>query len=137
VTSAVSIRRIRLVVGAVVCFLLPAASWLDGSSRFAWAMYSRAIDFRIDVVTFDADGRAQRRNPTALAERASPAAVSFLAGADHWRPGGSLATLRAHAGDLASYACREFGATALEVTIRERTEGRPERTTAEKIRCAP
>jgi hypothetical protein len=100
-------------------------------------MYSRAGEFRVDLVTFDADGRAHARNPTALAGHAAPAMAALLAGSEHWRPGPSVAVLRAHLGDLAAYACRELGASAVEVTLRERPASDEERVTTQRKGCAP
>ena len=70
-------------------------------------MYSRAGEFRIDLVAFDADGRAHSRNPTVLAEHAAPIEASLLAGSEHWRPGPSVATFRTHLDELADHACKE------------------------------
>jgi hypothetical protein len=131
------IRRVRWIVGALVCVVLPAGSWIEGSRFFAWSMYSRAAEFRIDLVTFDADLRARPRNPTALAEHAAPAAGALLAGSDHWRPAPSLAVLRAHLSDLAHYACGDLAATSVEITLHERSAPGAERATTERMGCAP
>jgi hypothetical protein len=130
-------RRIRFLVGAVVCVVLPVLSKLDGSSRFAWSMYARASEFRIDLVALDGDGNAKRRNPTALAEHAATSVASLLAGSDHWRQGPSMATLRAHLDDLAAYACRETGAAAVEVAMHERVVDQSERVTTRRRACSP
>lgn len=129
-------RSLRFVVGALVCFVLPAGSWIDGSGAFAWTMYSRAGEFRIDLVAFDAEGRAHMRNPTLLAEHAAPIEASLLAGSDHWRPGPSVATFRTHLDDLAAYACTELGAAAVEVTLRERVRSGERSTTRRRV-CGP
>jgi hypothetical protein len=131
------IRRARWIVGALVCVVLPAASSIEGSRFFAWSMYSRAAEFRIDLVTFDADRHARPRNPTALAEHAAPAAGALLAGSDHWRPAPSVAVLRAHLSDLAHYACRDLGASSAEVTLHERSAPGAERTATRHTGCAP
>jgi hypothetical protein len=131
------IRRLRWFVGALVCVILPAGSWIEGSRIFAWSMYSRAGEFRIDLVTYDANGRAHARNPTALAAHATPAAAALLAGSEHWRPGPSVAVLRTHLADLAGYACRELGASAVEMTLRERAASGRERTTSQRRECGP
>jgi hypothetical protein len=130
------VRVLRAGIGALVCVLLPAASWLDGSGTFAWAMYSRAGEFCIDLVAFDAAGTPRRRNPTLLAARAGPGASSLLAGSDHWRQGPSMAILRHHLGELAEYACSETGAATVEVTLRERVLSGSERTTTHRRACA-
>jgi hypothetical protein len=103
----------------------------------AWTMYSRAGEFRIDLIAFDAAGRAHLRNPTVLADGAAPEVASLLAGSDHWRQGPSVATLRAHLDDLAAYACRELNAASVELTLRERSGDRRERATTSQRRCAP
>jgi len=131
------IRRLRIVAGALVCFVLPAGSLVQGSGMLAWTMYSRVGEFKVDLVAFDAAGRAHLRNPTVLAERATSGAASLLAGADHWRQGPSVAALRAHLDDLAAYACRELGAASVEITLRERAGGRPERATTRRAVCSP
>jgi hypothetical protein len=131
------IRRLRWIVGALICVALPAGSWIEGSRFFAWSMYSGAAEFRLDLVTFDADGRARPRNPTALAEHAAPAAGALLAGSDHWRPGPSVAVLRGHLSDLGDYACRDLRSSSVEVTLHERSAPRAERVTTQRTRCAP
>ena len=135
--SVALVRRLRFVAGAILCFFLPAGSWAQGSGQFAWTMYSRAGEFRIDLVALDGAGRAHLRNPTALAAGASPGAAMLLAGSDHWRQGPSVAALRAHLDSLADYACRELSAASVEVTLRERGAGRAERTTTCRRPCSP
>jgi hypothetical protein len=130
-------RGLRASIGAIACVLLPAASWLEGSATFAWTMYSRAGEFCIDLLAFDADGRPHRRNPTLLAIHAGPGAASLLAGSDHWRQGPSMHTLRRHLDALAEYACSETRAAAVEVTLRERIVGGPERATTQRRTCEP
>jgi hypothetical protein len=126
---------------------MPAASRLAGSGSFAWTMYSRADEFRIELVTFDASGAAHRRNPTALAAHAAPGVASLLAGSDHFRAGPSMQSMRAHLGDLAEYACREErdsaadpGGTqpfAVELVLHERLYGGDARETRAHRVCAP
>lgn len=135
--SVSRIRCLRFVVGAIACFALPAGSLVQGSGTFAWTMYSRAGQFRIDLVAFDADGRAHLRNPTVLADGATPEAASLLAGSEHWRQGPSLAVLRAHLDDLAAYACRDLGAASVELTLHERRDPGEQRATSSRRRCLP
>jgi hypothetical protein len=131
-------RVLRASIGAIACVLLPAASWLEGSATFAWTMYSRAGEFCIDLLTVDAAGRPNHRNPTLLAHHAEPGAASLLAGSDHWRQGPSMGILRRHLDELAAYACDETGAVLVEVTLRERVVGGgAERATTQRRRCEP
>jgi hypothetical protein len=131
------VRRLRLGVGVMACVFLPGASWIEGSKLFAWSMYSRAGEFRIDLVAFDADGRAHSRNPTVLAEHAAPEAASLLAGSEHWREGPSVAVLRVHLPALVAYACRELGASSVGITLYERTGPDRQRATTERRGCRP
>ncbi|MGO9838540.1 MAG: hypothetical protein ACLP1X_30530 [Polyangiaceae bacterium] len=126
----------RLVVGAVVCFVLPAGSLVRGSGMLAWTMYSRAGEFRIDLVAFDSAGRAHIRNATVLADGATLGAAALLAGSDHWRQGPSVAALRWHLDDLAAYACRDLNATSIEISLHERMGNGPERVTSSHLVCA-
>jgi hypothetical protein len=128
-------RLVRWCVGAVACLVLPAGSRLAGSATFAWTMYSRASEFRIDFITTDAAGRMRTRNPTALAEHALPSAAILLGGSDHWRPGPST-TLRDHLDDVAEHACQETHAAAVELTLHERTPDGAERATTSRRACA-
>lgn len=130
------IRRLRLVVGAIVCFVLPAGSLVQGSGMLAWTMYSHAGEFRIDLVAFDSGGRAHIRNATVLADGATLGAAALLAGSDHWRQGPSVAALRWHLDDLAAYACRELGAASIEISLYERVSHGPERVTTSRLVCA-
>ena len=127
-------RRLRLGIGVLACLGLPAASWLEGSRAFAWTMYSRTGDFRIDLVSIDPSGQRHVRNPTLLADGASPGAAALLAGADHWRPGPSTAVLRDHLPELAAHACTATGAASIELTLHERPGGH-ERTTTTRRPC--
>ncbi len=103
----------------------------------AWTMYSRIAEFRVELVAFDAAGRAHLRNPTILADGASGAVSSLLAGSDHWRQATSLAALRDHLGDLAAYACAELHAASVTLTLHERHGGRSELATTCERQCAP
>jgi hypothetical protein len=129
-------RLARWYIGAIACVVLPAGSRLAGSATFAWTMYARATEFRIDFITTDAAGRRHTRNPTALAEHALPSTAVLLGGSDHWRPGPST-SLRGHLDDLAEHACQETHAAAVELTLHERTPGDPERTATSRLVCAP
>ena len=127
-------RLVRWCVGAIVCVVLPTGSRLAGSATFAWTMYSRATEFRIDLITTDAAGQRRSRNPTALAEHALPGTALLLGGSDHWRPGPST-TLRSHLDDLADHACRETHAAAVELTLHERSPGDAERAATSRRVC--
>ncbi len=134
--SVAGVRRLRSVVGLLVCVVLPAGSRAQGSGIFAWTMYSRTGEFRVDLVAVDAAGRAHIRNPTVLADGASGDIASLLAGSDHWRQAASLAALRDHLDDLAAYACRELHAASVVVTLHERRGSHSEQATTCERRCA-
>lgn len=103
----------------------------------AWTMYSRTGEFRIDLVTFDAAGRAHVRNPTILAGGADPSAAALLAGSDHWRDGPSVYVLRSGLYDFAGYACRETSASSIVITLHERRGSDSELSTRCERRCGP
>jgi hypothetical protein len=136
-SSVSRVRRLRFIVGALACVVLPAGSRLQGTGMLAWTMYSRTGEFRIDLVAFDAAGRAHLRNPTVLAAGASSDVASLLAGSDHWRQAASVAALREHLHDLAGHACRELNAASVVVTLHERRGSHSEvATTCERV-CEP
>lgn len=122
----------HLVVAGIVCIAVPLGSHVEGSRLFAWSMFAAAGDYKLEVTAFDAEGRARAVNPNALAQHAAPSAVRVLGGADHWRSGASLATLRAHLDDLARHACAEEHASEVRVTLFERA---PERATSRRVTC--
>jgi hypothetical protein len=131
-----AMRRAHVAVGALICLVLPIGSWLEGSQAFAWTMFARSGEYRLEVLATDMSGRASVVNPTALAASAAPNARTFLGGADHWRTGSSLYSLRAHLDDLGEHACRETHAAAVDITLRERLrEGDPERATTRHVPC--
>jgi hypothetical protein len=103
----------------------------------AWTMYSRTAEFRVELVAFDAAGRAHLRNPTLLADGASGDVPSLLAGSDHWRQATSIASLRDHLGDLAAHACTELKAASVVITLHERHGGHSEQATTCERQCAP
>jgi hypothetical protein len=131
------VRRFRLAVGALACVVLPLGSRIQGSGLLAWTMYSRTGEFRIELVTFDATGRAHARNPTILAGGADPNTAALLAGSDHWREGVGLYVLRLGLYDFAGYACRETGASSVVVTLHERRGSDSEVSTRCERRCGP
>lgn len=115
-------------IAVVVAFLLPAASWLDGSGLLAFRMYSRAGSYRVHVTNFDENGERIPVAPTAIALLTHGAVRPFLAGADRWStfPRGDF--LADHLSDLATLACRHRSRPArVEVMIeRKRSPGGPE-----------
>jgi hypothetical protein len=135
--SISGVRRFRFAVGALACVLLPAGSRIQGSGMLAWTMYSRTGEFRIDLVTFDATGRAHVRNPTILASGADPNTAALLAGSDHWRQGASVHVIRGGLYDFAGYACRETGASSVVITLHVRRGSDSEQATRCERQCAP
>jgi hypothetical protein len=135
--SVAGVRHLRILVGALVCVVLPLGSRVQGSGMLAWTMYSRIEEFRVDLVAFDGAGRAHLRNPSVLAEGASADVASLLAGSDHWRQAVSVGSLRDHLGDLADYACRELHAASVVVTVHERRGGHYDQATVCERRCTP
>jgi hypothetical protein len=115
--------RSQQVLGILFVLVLPIGSWIEGSRLFAWSMFSSVGTYRIEARAVDADGRVAPINPTALARRGTASTASYLAGADHWRSGGSLAIFRAHLDEVASLACADHPRSAIQLVLREKRSG--------------
>jgi hypothetical protein len=130
-----SIRRIHWAAGFIACIGIPAASWIFDSGLLAWTMYTGAHEYRLDVTALEASGDRRPVNPTALAAGAAPSVVALLGGSDHWRSGFAL-LVRSHLDGIATRACSEGTAEAVEVVMHERSAGHGERVTTRTVRCA-
>ena len=75
-------RRIQLIVGVLVCIVLPGASYLDGTGRLAYTMFAEISEHRVEISIATAHG-AFVLPPTRLARRAGV----FLAGSERFVPG--------------------------------------------------
>jgi hypothetical protein len=129
--------RTHAIVGALVCVVLPVATWLERSVGPAWSMYTSSASYRLHIVAIDESGARRTLAPTSLCPKLTPAAGAPIAGSDHWRHG-ELPRLRASLPAFARLACDLGHATSLTVTLEERT--RPDdaiHTTVATVTCAP
>ncbi len=128
----------RRVAVALICVVLPLSSYVDGSRALCWSMYSRAGTYRVRIEARDADGSSREVPPTRVAESSSEGTSTALAGADHFRGGGSVASLRANLNGLAELVCKtDAVAVSVEVALDERPSDPdlPIRTTVVERSC--
>jgi hypothetical protein len=128
--------RTHAIVGALVCVVLPAATWLDRSIGPAWSMFTSSASYRLRIVAVDASGARRTLAPTALYPKLTPAAGAPIAGSDHWRHG-ELPRLAGSLPAFARLACDLGRPTSLTVTLEERV--RPDdavHTTVATVTCA-
>jgi hypothetical protein len=131
------VTRLHFVVAALVCAVLPAYSWLDGSGWLAWTMFSRSETYRMRVLVTDAQGAAHVVNPNQLAAFVDGETATYLSGTDHWRHAPVGEAFRANQASLAALACRCVpGArtATLDLDIRKTTRDAPKTSTV-GVRC--
>lgn len=131
-------RRLHLVLGTLLCFVVPALSWVDGSGRLAYGMFADVVWYRIELVAQDARGVAFAISPTELALQVRGTGAALFAGADRFHLGVRSHTAHDRLEDIARFAC-EVRADAREVTVtlseRRRPEGAIETRSATRV-CA-
>lgn len=113
--------RVHAFVGAVLFVLLPAGSRLFGDAFFAWTMYSRSSEYRIDIEVHDTSGWRSVA-PTGLADDASPSIGATLIGAESFRRGASLAVFERHLEEFALFVCAERARDRVRVTLHQRDD---------------
>lgn len=127
--------RVHVMVGAVLFILLPAGSRLFGDGFFAWTMYSRSSEYRIDIEVHDASGWRSVA-PTGLADHASAHLGAVLVGAETFHHGASLVVLQDHLEDFAAFVCSERSGDRAVVTLHQRDDAEShEDVTRAEIAC--
>lgn len=114
-----TVPRTHLVLGAIVCVLLPAATWIDRSLGPAWSMFTSAASHRIRIVATDEGGARRTISPTALASRLTPSMAAVIAGSEQWRHG-DLPRLRENLEPFARLACELGAPRSIDVLLEER-----------------
>lgn len=109
-------RRLHYVLGALVCVVLPGASWLDGSGRLAYSMFADVCWYRVEIVAHDQHGAPFAISPTEIGRVASPGAALWLGGADRFHPAVRSRSARAQLNALAEFAC-SVRRDAIDVTV--------------------
>ncbi len=129
-------RPAHALLAALVCVVLPAASWLDGTGSLAWTMFSGSRSYRLEIVAVAADGSRHALAPTALARYAGTEERPLFAAADTWRMM-SYRGIRLRLAEVAALACKLGPAEEVEVTLFTRASlDAPEVTRVERARCA-
>jgi hypothetical protein len=138
-------RRLRLpmtpahtAAGVLLAVVLPATSWLDGSGRFAWTMFSKSETYRLEIDVVDTGGAKRPLSPSALAMRAGPTARAYLGGTEAFRHAPVASTIRRHLSEIGALACAERGAASIEIAlfVRRTLDAEPSETRA-KVTCPP
>ncbi len=126
---------LHVALAVVVCLALPALSWLDGSGRLAYTMFSELEETRVDIVGFDASGRETRIAPTWVASQLKGGAGVFLAGAEHWRTGPVAREPLRQLGAIARRVCALGGHARVRVTVWTRRPSTAETPTLASVTC--
>lgn len=100
------IERRHVVLGAILCVVLPAASWIDGSGSLAWTMFSKSEMYRLQLDLTEPTGNHRLVNPTELARMSTVDLATYLSGSETWRHGPAGRGLARSLGGLAELACR-------------------------------
>ena len=118
-------NRVHAGVGAFLFVLLPAGSRLFGDGFFAWTMYSRSSEYRIDIEVHDASGWRSVA-PTGLADHTSAHVGSVLIGAEAFHHGASLVVLQDHLGEFAAFVCTQRSGDKAVVILHQRDDAQSE-----------
>jgi hypothetical protein len=130
------VRRWEAAVAALVCVVVPGASWLNGSGFLAWTMFSGSRSYRLEIAGLSADGARRALAPTELTRYVGIEEAPYLAAADTWRmmPCRGLYYRLAEVGRL---ACRLRPVEEVEITLStKRTLDAPAESRTERVRCA-
>lgn len=104
-------------LGVLIAVALPASSWLDGSGRFAWTMFSKSESYRLEIEVVDHAGARRALPPGALAMRAGPTARAYLSGTERFRHAPVASTIRRHLSEIGALACAERGVASVEIAL--------------------
>ncbi|MGZ3419416.1 MAG: hypothetical protein ACXWUG_04095 [Polyangiales bacterium] len=126
------LNKVHGILGAIVCIVMPASSWLDGSGRLSYTMFADMHWYRIEAFAFDAEGRSHEISPTQIANATSGTTAAFFAGADRFHFAPVSRTARTHLPAVAKLACTLVSEPRVTVSLleRETVDGPITRTTA-------
>ena len=118
--------RLHAGFAAFVCVILPGASYLDGSGRLAYTMFTEVDEYRVEIVVTTTTGSEVFVAPTSLAPYAGSSAGVFLGGAERFKPGPVHRTPRQMLAPIATLACAHSAAPAkrARVTMIRRDDAR-------------
>lgn len=126
---------LHVTLAVVVCVALPGLSWLDGSGRLAYTMFSELEETRVDIVGVDAAGRETRVAPTWVASLTKGGGGIFLAGAERFRAGPRAREPRRHLDAIARRVCALGDHARVTVTLWTRTPRQAETATTASVTC--
>jgi hypothetical protein len=129
------VNRWQAAVAALVCLIVPGASWLNGSGFLAWTMFSGSRSYRLEIAALSADGSRYALAPSALGRYVGIEEAPYLIASDTWRmmPCRGLYYRLTEVGRL---ACRLRPAEEVEITLlTRRTLDAPAESRIERVRC--
>jgi hypothetical protein len=106
----------------LVCVIVPGWTWLDGTRSLAWTMYCRSATYRLTVLATDADGHRRFVAPNKLAAAAAYDVQNALSGAERFRRGPSLQSLREQLPGLAKLACTVSQASGVKLKLESKAD---------------
>lgn len=128
-------RPAHAAVAALVCLVLPGASWLDGTGSLAWTMYSGSASYRLEINAVSAAGARSPLAPSELARFMGREEAPYLVAADTWRMMSSRG-LRLRLPEVGGLACRLRPADQVEITLfTRRTLDAPVETRTALVPC--
>ena len=114
------LRPLHRFVAFVAVLLIPLASLLLGSGRFAWTMFSQPRPYRLNAFGVDSNGKHHWIAPTALGALLGGEAKRYLAGAEQWRPAPVGDVFAAHLDEFAREACRLGPYTSVTLNLEDK-----------------
>jgi hypothetical protein len=115
-------EKAHVVLGILVCAVVPGVSYLDGSGRLAYRMFAEVRDYRLEVRANDGHGGSRLVPSGELARATGGSTSQFFGGIDHFRRGTVALMPRALLGDIAALACSVTGAATVDVRWEERKD---------------
>jgi hypothetical protein len=129
------VRPAHAALAALVCVIVPAASWLDGTGFLAWTMFSGSRSYRLELAAISSDGSRRALAPTGLVRYVGIEEAPFFAAADTWRTM-PCRGLRLRLAEVGALACRLEPAAEVEITlVTRRTLDSPPESRVERARC--
>ena len=108
-----------MLVGVVVCIVLPLGSKVFAGGALAYTMYAATVTYRLEIVAHDERGQSLPIWPSDLAPFTGPFAAPFLFGAEKLRELPQINALRAQLADVGRVACSHASATRVDVSLFE------------------
>lgn len=114
------LSKLHGALGALVCIVMPAASWLDESGRLSYTMFADMHWYRVEAVAYDAEGHPRDISPTQIANATSGTSALFFAGEDRFRFAPVSRMARTHLPAVAKLVCTFVSEPRVTVSLLER-----------------